>query len=281
MSPGTGMGCQTTDWYCEIWKAPMKDSDLQRIKTLKLFAGMAPESFDRATQGAMLQRFPAGTNLIYDGDTVDFLYVLLDGSVELQGRWHDKESTLAVLRPISTFILAAVVLEAPALMAARALERAELIMLPAAGLRAAMQSDAGFAFAVAQELSGCYRGLVRTIKNHKFRSGTERLANYLLTQQVRQGGVETIQLQHEKRILASLLNLTPESLSRAFSALGKYGVEVQGVKVVIGNSAGLRRFARPNNLIDNHLPTQGQLQGKADKELWPLPNDRSCGEEVS
>lgn len=258
----------------------MKAHDLQRIRKLQLFADMSPESFADATRGALLQRFPAGTNLIYDGDTVDFLYVLLDGSVELQGRWHDKETTLAVLRPLSTFILAAVVLDAPALMAARTLERCELIMLPASGLRAVMQLDARFAVAVAQELSGCYRGLVRTIKNHKLRSGTERLGNYLLTQQVRQGGTSSITLPHEKRVLASLLNLTPESLSRAFAGLAKYGVEVHGADVTIGNAAGLRRMARPNALIDNHLPPVEGLQGKAAKEQWPLPNERGCGLEV-
>lgn len=259
----------------------MRDSDLQRIRQLKLFASMSAESFGTATRGALMQHYPAGTTLIYDGDNVDFLYILLEGSVELQGRWHDKESTLAVLRPISTFILAAVVLDAPALMAARTMERAELIMLSAGALREAMQSDAAFAFAVAQELSGCYRGLVRTIKNHKLRSGTERLANYLLTQQVRQGGGDVIELPHEKRILASLLDLTPESLSRAFTALGKYGVEVSGARVTIGNAAGLRRFARPNSLIDNHLPPKSMAQGKADKEQWPVVNERTCGAEIS
>jgi CRP/FNR family transcriptional activator FtrB len=259
----------------------MRDSDLQRIRQLKLFAGMSAESFALATRGALLQHYPAGTHLIYDGDNMDFLYILLEGSVELQGRWHDKESTLAVLRPISTFILAAVVLDAPALMSARTMERAELIMLPAGAFREAMQSDAPFAVAVAQELSGCYRGLVRTIKNHKLRSGTERLANYLLTQQVRQGGGEAIDLPHEKRILASLLDLTPESLSRAFTALAKYDVAVAGARVTIGNATGLRRFARPNPLIDNHLPPKGQAQGKADKEQWPLPNERYCGAEVT
>jgi len=259
----------------------MRDSDLQRIRQLKLFAGMSAESFALATRGALLQHYPAGTNLIYDGDNMDFLYILLEGSVELQGRWHDKESTLAVLRPISTFILAAVVLDAPALMAARTMERAELIMLPAGAFREAMRSDAPFAVAVAQELSGCYRGLVRTIKNHKLRSGTERLANYLLTQQVRQGGGDAIDLPHEKRILASLLDLTPESLSRAFTALAKYDVAVAGARVTIGNAAGLRRFARPNPLIDNYLPPKGRAQGKADKEQWPLPNERYCGAEVT
>lgn len=258
----------------------MRDSDLNRIRALQLFAGMTPDSFAQATHGALLQKYPAGTTLIYEGDNLDFLYILLDGSVELHAHWHDKESTMAVLRPISTFILAAVVLDAPALMSARTLARSDVIMLPASALRQTMQSDASFAFAAAQELSGCYRGLVRTIKGQKLRSGAERLANYLLTQQVRQGGVATIELPHEKRILASLLGLTPESLSRALSALSKYGVEVQGASVTLSNTAALARMARPSPLLDNHMPPQATASGKAAKEKWPL-NDRGCSTEVS
>ena len=255
----------------------MKPDNLDRIRRLQLFAGMSGDSFTQVTRGALMQKYPAETVLLYEADAVDFLYIVLDGSVELHARWHHHETTLAVLRPVSTFILAAVVLEAPALMSARTLERAEIVMIPAGTLREAMRTDAGFAFAVAQELSGCYRGLVRTIKNHKLRSGTERLANYLLTQQVRQGGPERIALPHEKRILAALLDLTPESLSRAFAALARYGVAVQGANVTIGDAAALRRMARPDALIDNHMPPRAHKEGKAAKEAWP-PFERSCSE---
>lgn len=257
----------------------MRDSDLARVRRLRLFADMSPDSFSRATRGSLMQKYPAGTTLLFEADHVDFLYILLDGSVELQAHWHDRESTMAVLRPISTFILAAVVLGAPALMTARTLDRSEIIMIPADNLRTMMQTEASFAFAVAQELSGCYRGLVRTIKSHKLRNGTERLANYLLTQQVRQGGGETIELPHEKRILASLLDLTPESLSRAFAGLAKYDVAVHGAAVTIGNAARLRRMARPDPLIDNHMLPQDHAQGKAAKEMWPV-GERNCSSEV-
>jgi CRP/FNR family transcriptional activator FtrB len=255
----------------------MKSENLDRIRRLALFAGMSEDSFGRMTRGALMQKYPAETVLLYEADTLDFLYIVLDGSVELHAHWHHHETTLAVLRPISTFILAAVVLEAPALMSARTLERAEIVMIPAENLRTAMREDAAFAFAAAQELSGCYRGLVRTIKNHKLRSGTERLANYLLTQQVRQGDGARIVLPHEKRILASLLDMTPESLSRAFSALAKYAVTVQGANVTLGDTAALRRLARPDALIDNHMPPRPGNDGKAAKEAWP-PSERTCSE---
>ena len=60
----------------------MRTSDIERVKGLPLFADAAPETLRVATAGAHLQRFPANTMLLLEGDPVDFLYVLLDGQVE-------------------------------------------------------------------------------------------------------------------------------------------------------------------------------------------------------
>ena len=250
---------------------PMKPGDLERVRALSLFAGCSDETFRGITSGAYLQRFPAGTTLLLEGDRVDFLYVLLDGIVELEGTWNDKETTLAVLRPVSTFILAAVVLDADALMSARTIERSDILMLSGDALRRAAKQDAALAFALAEELAGCYRGLVRTLKNQKLRGGAERLANYLITQRHRQGGAPTFTLPHEKRVLASLLGMTPENLSRAFATLTGYGVEVAGPEVTIARPVVLERLAKPTPLIDNHQPMTDSLTGKAQRERWPLP----------
>ncbi|HEY1223916.1 MAG TPA: cyclic nucleotide-binding domain-containing protein [Brevundimonas sp.] len=246
----------------------MRSSDLDRVKALPLFARTSPEVFRDVTAGAFLQRFPAGTTLMMEGDVVDFLYVVLDGAVELQGTWKEKETTLALLRPVSTFILAAVVLDATALMSARTLERSEILMLSGEALRRTMRQDADFSFAVAQELSGCYRGLVRSMKSQKLRGGVERLANFLLTQRVRQGMRDPIVLPHEKRVLASLLGMTPENLSRAFANLSSYGVVVHGAEVSLTRPEALERLARPTPLIDNHMPPQDGSIGKAETEQW-------------
>lgn len=57
----------------------MRASDIDRVRELPIFADVAPEIFRVATAGAHVQRFPAGTMLLLEGDPVDFLYVLLGG----------------------------------------------------------------------------------------------------------------------------------------------------------------------------------------------------------
>lgn len=247
----------------------MRDSDLERIRALRLFSSMAPQRFADLTSTAFMQKFPAGTTLLFEGDNVDFLYCLMGGTVEIEGGWNDKESTISVLTPLSVFILSSVVLEATAIVSAKTLERSEILMLSAEAVRRAMREDHGFALAMVEELAGWQRSLLRVVKNHKLRTGVERLANYLLTLQVRQGGETTLTLPYEKRILASLLGMTPENLSRAFAALADYGVTVHGSEVKMTMMTALRRMAKPTPAIDNHMPPLDHLGGKAEREIWP------------
>jgi CRP/FNR family transcriptional activator FtrB len=76
-------------------------------------------------------------------------------------------------------------------------------------------------------------------------------------------------LPHEKRFVASLLGMSPENLSRAFASLADYGVEVAGPRVTISRQVVLERLAKPDPLIDKHLPSDSTLISKADRE-------RSC-----
>lgn len=254
----------------------MRAQEIDRVRSLPLFSGMAPELLRDLTAAAHLQRFPAGTLLLLEGDPVDFLYVLLDGQVELHGTWNDKETVLTILRPVSTFILAAVVLDADALMSARTLERCEILMIPGDAIRKAMLEDAGFAMAVSRDLAGGFRSMVRQIKNQKLRSGVERLANYLVTlRAAAEAEGATIRLPHEKRVLASLLGMTPENLSRAFATLQDYGVTVHGPLVTVSNPAALTKLAKPDPLIDNHAPRGGAILIEADAEVWSTRSNRA------
>lgn len=248
---------------------PIREADVERVRALPFLQAASEATFQRLMQGAFLQRFPAGTTLLMEGDDVDFLYIVLDGTVELSGTWNDKETILALLGPLSTFILAAVVLDTSALMTATTRERSDVLMISGETLRREMREDAGFGFAVSEELAGCYRGLVRSIKNQKLRGGIERLANYLITLRVRQGDAETVTLPHEKRVLASLLGMTPENLSRAFANLADYGVSVNGPAVTITRPVVLARLAKPDLLIDNHAPEGPRGAAKAQLETWP------------
>jgi CRP/FNR family transcriptional activator FtrB len=85
-----------------------------------------------------------------------------------------------------------------------------------------------------------------------------------------------IRLPHEKRVLASLLGMTPENLSRAFSTLQRYGVGVHGAQVTLASAPALRALAKPDPLIDNHAPRGGDIIIDADAEVWSTQANRAA-----
>ncbi|MFT3728135.1 MAG: cyclic nucleotide-binding domain-containing protein [Terricaulis sp.] len=256
----------------------MRPHDAEHCRSLPLFADMSAETFRNVIAGAYMQRFPANTLLLLEGDAADFLYVLLEGQVELHGAWNDQETVLSVLRPVSTFILAALVLDCDALMSARTLDRCEILMIPGDAIRKAMSDDARFGMAVSRDLAGGYRTMVRAVKNQKLRNGVERLANHLVTLHASEPSLDgvSVLLQHEKRVLASLLGMTPENLSRAFAALRAYGVEVRGAHVTLTNVNALVGLAKPDSLIDNHAPHTAEVVTNADAEIWSTQAARAA-----
>ncbi|MDX2484885.1 MAG: helix-turn-helix domain-containing protein [Pseudodonghicola sp.] len=230
----------------------MRPEDIPEIRPLDLFRNMSEENFNDLIRGGYVQTFPPQVVLTTEGDQPDFLHIVLSGSVELFASWNDRETSMATVRPISTFILAATIRDAPYLMSARTCEKSRIILLPSMDVRAVFERDNDFARAVVSELAQCYRSVVKISKNLKLRTSIERLANYLLRSHRRAGGALEFDLLLEKRRLASFLGMTPENLSRAIKALRPYGVEIDGAQVRITNLADLEQFARPSPLIDDY-----------------------------
>ncbi len=202
-------------------------------------------------QAAYLQVFPAQLELITEGDPADFLYVVIEGCVELFARSNGRESTMGMVRPVGSFILAAVLKDAVYLMSARTLRRSKVLMVPSGNIRDIFQKDEAFARAIVVELASCYRSVVKEHKDIKLRTAVERLANRLLRYHNDQGSTGSLDLPYDKRTLASLLGMTPENLSRAFNTLKPYGVAVDGLTIRLDDVGSLETLAKPNTLIDD------------------------------
>ncbi len=229
----------------------MRPSQTSEIRKLDLFRDMSEENFLILTRGAYVQTFPPQVELISEGDAADFLHIVVAGGVELFAGWNGRETSMATLRPISTFILAATIRDAPYLMSARTIEKSRVILLPSYDVREVFDNDNDFARAVVAELAQCYRAVVKNTKDMKLRTSLERLANYLLRCRAKNEDADEFELNMEKRRLASYLGMTPENLSRAIKALRPYGVEVEATAVRITNLSDLEKLAKPTPLIDD------------------------------
>ena len=229
----------------------MRSEEFPAIRQLPLFSDMSEDNFGALLQAAYLQTFPPQVQLITEGDSADFLHVVVEGTIEMFASANGRETTLQLVRPYSTFILAAVLKDAVYLMSARTLEKSRVLMIPSENVRSVFETDAAFARSIVVELASCFRTVVKEQKNQKLRTGVERLANQLLRLHGEQGGQGTLTLPCDKRTLAALLGMTPENLSRAFSTLKPYGVEVNGGEIRLTKPQDLELLAKPAPLIDD------------------------------
>lgn len=229
----------------------MRPSDIPVIRELRLFESMDDENFSEVMHAAYLQNFPNQVQLIAEGDSADFLFIVIEGCVELYAQANGREATMAMVRPVGSFILAAVLKDAAYLMSARTAQKSRVLMIPAQNIREAFENDIAFSRAIVAELADCYRAVVKEYKGLKLRTGVERLANRMLKYHEDQGLTGSLTLPYDKKTLAALLGMTPENLSRAFGTLKAYGVSVNGSKVKLTDIEGLMTLAKPNPLIDD------------------------------
>ena len=229
----------------------MRAEDQRVAAALPFFQGVQDSSIVRLLENAYLQRFPAHVDLIQQGEHPDFLHVVAEGRVEVFSRYRDRETTVDVLEPGASFILAAVFLDKAYLKSARSITPVRLLLIPAAQVRAVFRADPDFAGNCAAELAHGYRGLVKEISNIKLRSSLERLANWLLVQAGREPQSADFIIPFDKKTLAAKLGIAPEVLSRNFAALARHGVTVSGKSVKATDRVRLEALAQPSALIDD------------------------------
>jgi len=225
--------------------------DIQVVRELRPFQSMREASFDKLANIAFLQRFPRDVVVLEQGDAPDMLHIVVEGAVEMYAESGGHRSTIAILEPLSAFILAAVITDLPHLMSARTLHPTRLLMIPAPVIHDLMREDRAFALAMADELARGFRTMVKTNKNLKLRDAAPRVMNYLLMLRESAGKPATLTLPYEKSVIASLLGMTRESLSRVLPKLREHGVTVRGKDVVFNDVAKARALAKPDPLIDD------------------------------
>lgn len=212
------------------------------------------ETLDGLAAEAMLHRMPAGSVVLEQAETPAFAQFLLAGSVELLGLRDRLETLIELLQPVDLVVPAAVVSGQPCLMRARVYKEAHLLLVRAEAFRQAMVSDHALCRAVLGCLATQFRRQVRVAKNLKLRSAEERVGCYLIALLQESGRASIIRLPIEKRLIASQLGMTRETLSRALAGMAKFGLRVAGENLLVEDATAARARFVLDPLIDGAEP---------------------------
>jgi CRP/FNR family transcriptional activator FtrB len=171
--------------------------------------------------------------------------------VEIFTEQNEEEWGIALVSPVTTFILAAVVSDQPYLNSARTLSGSNILLIPAQRVRDIFDRDVTFARLVARELAFAYRSSIKKLKGYVARSSVERLANWILAEANKNVATEAIVIPFDRGTLASHIGTTRENLSRNLAQLTEHGIRIRGREIVIDRKKLLEAFARPQRFIDD------------------------------
>lgn len=190
---------------------------LPLLSQARPFRGVAPDVLRLLARGATAHRYEAGDLIFREGDAAHSYLLVEYGQVEVfRYCYKGEERVFQVFEPGQTVAEAAMFMPHGRYpMCARSRAAVRLYRLRRESLLAACRGHPDMAMHMLTALSHALYMQVNKVDWITSSSASERLANYLLGLQSRQGS--TIHLPLSQRQLASHLGIRAETLSRLFA----------------------------------------------------------------
>lgn len=217
------------------------------LSRLPLFQELAADQIAAIASDARLVQLPKAEVLFHKGDESHGFFVVVSGQIKLavtSSQGHEK--IIDVIGPRQSFGEAVMFLGRPYPVFAQAMSDALVLKIGKETVFKLLAIDTTFARAMLAGLSLRLHALVGDVESYSLRTGVQRVIGYLLQQCADQGSAEdepSVTLPIFKQVLASRLNLTPESLSRELHELESANlITVKGRHIMIHGVQRLRDY---------------------------------------
>ena len=223
---------------------PRKIDAVAELTRLPLFQALTEEQIAQLAAATREKRLQRGEMLFQRGDNPRGFYLVVAGQIKLAiSSPQGNEKVVEIIGPMQSFGEAVMFMGKPYPVFAQGLAESTLLHIPQEQVFELLETDALFARRMLAGLSMRLHSLVQDVESYTLRSGTERLIGYLLQQGgPQENGRLEVTLPATKQVIASLLNITPETISRIFHELSSNGlIEVQGRQISIPDVARLSR----------------------------------------
>lgn len=212
-----------------------------------LFQELTPEQLAPIAAGTREKRLAKGEMLFQKGDMPKGFYIVVFGQIKLAfPSATGNEKVVEVLGPRASFGEAVMFMDRPYPIFAEALTDTLLLHVSMQAVFDLLAADAIFAKRMLAGMAMRLHSLVNDVESYSLRSSAQRVIGYLLQHcpegQSCEGPLEIV-LPTSKQIIASRLNLTPETLSRIFHELSEAGlITVQGKVIQAHDMRRLREY---------------------------------------
>jgi CRP-like cAMP-binding protein len=217
------------------------------LARLPLFLELAPAQIQSIASATRVLDVEKGKILFHQGDETHGFFVVVSGQIKLAfASAQGNEKVVEIIGPRQSFGEAVMFMGRPYPVFAQALSDALVLHIEKQTVFDLLAIDATFARAMLAGLSRRLHSLIGDVEAYSLRSGTQRVIGYLLQQCADQEKAEDepcMTLPISKHVLASRLNLTPETLSRVLHDLASSNlISMQGRQITIHGLQRLRGF---------------------------------------
>ncbi len=222
------------------------------LKNFHLFKELSNEQLTQVAKESVYQTSRRWDIVFSPGDPVHGLYLLLEGQVKLAVISPlGTEKVIGIIEEGESFAEAVIFMDSPFFpISAISTRDSKLLLIPKRVIFDLLEQDKTVARKMLAGLSMRNHQLIQEIETIALNTSSRRIVDYLLQIAASSGNANNITLPTSKMNIASLLNITPETLSRAMLKLQQSGlIEVDGKEIFIIDAVGLRSFKQGAGLV--------------------------------
>lgn len=199
---------------------------LYSIRSFPLFSGLSEADGELLQSLTHLRRYPAGTRIFDEGEPARGFYLVVRGTVKVfKVSPRGNEQVMAVITAGQTFAEAAVFLGGGYPASAECLEDCEMFFVEREVLLGIVARDPDFSLRMMSGMALKLRKFLAMVEDLTLRDARGRVARYLLGLTPQDGTPQcVVKLPTQQTVLARLLGLTSETLSRSLKGLRQEGV---------------------------------------------------------
>lgn len=217
------------------------------LARVPLFQQLSPQQIGLVAANTREKRLAKGEMLFNMGDPVRGCFVIVFGQIKLAfPSSQGNEKVVEILGPKQSFGEAVMFMDRPYPVFAESLSDCLLLHIAKAAIFDLLEKDPTFARHLLAGLSLRLHSLIQDVESYSLRSSAQRVIGYLLQHCPGEGdcdGPVEIVLPTSKQVIASRLNLTPETLSRIFHELSEAGlITVHGKQITVKNARQLGAY---------------------------------------
>ncbi|MDE3075473.1 MAG: Crp/Fnr family transcriptional regulator [Chloroflexota bacterium] len=214
------------------------------IRGIPYFRPLPATAIERLQQRAIHQAYPRGRIIFLENDPCPGLYMVESGRVKLFKTSPDgREQILLLVGPGGSFNDVPVFDGGTNPLAAAAMERSSVYLLPSEEVLRAVQAYPAAGLALARELAGRLRTLAALVEDLSFRHVTSRVAKLLLQYAERRDATAP-RARITQQEIANMVGSVREVVGRSLAALEREGaIRIDRARIVITDREVLRRMA--------------------------------------